>query len=141
MPPETNLRVLSSPLRPPAREESKPCHLMWHEREVLALAPDRFRVRVPMLGGPAPTGLAASLDLWLAERWVGRSRSGGPRITSVITAAQRWNGCTHLTLVISTDGAPSARRIDGTAMASDLRLALRQIADDRGLPAESPSAD
>ena len=65
----------------------------------------------------------------------------GPRITSVVSAAQEWHGSTHLTLVVSTDGSSENQRIDGAAMARDLRCALQHVAAQRTRPASASFAD
>jgi hypothetical protein len=104
----------------------QPYHLLWHERDVVALGDGRFRVRVPVIGACRGRALAARLDTMLTRVWVGRIQPSGAAITSVAVDAQPWNGKTHLTIVLTSTG-DHAQRIDTVAMARDLRLALHQI--------------
>jgi hypothetical protein len=100
--------------------------MQWHEREVRSPQRNQLRVSVPLIGSAPAPDFGYRVGQELDHLWVQQPVPGIAPITAVAAHVGEARGRRHLVILITLGGTVTDRRIDGSAMARSLELAVEQ---------------
>jgi hypothetical protein len=103
--------------------------MLWHERETRSPQRGQLRVSVPLIGSAPAPDFGYRVGRELDHLWVQQPVPGIAPITAVAAHVGEARGRRNLVLLITLGGTGHDRRVDGSAMARSLDLAVEQASN------------